>query len=477
MADIRCMLGEAADISRHEPAIVTSDRRILYHEMEERALFAQVCLQAAGCQSGARVALWMENDWRQVILIPAIIRARGVAVPISTRWPVALVREQLELLGCVATIADGARAQALREAGIRVLEPADLFSPAETMPAREIKIPHDRPAVIVFTSGSSGSPKAALLTYGNLYYSAAGANRNIHLASHDRWLLTLPLCHVGGLGVLFRCLLAGAAIALPDRGEPIEDAQARYRATHLSLVSTQLYRLLRAGPLPKAFAFVKTILLGGGPLGDALLVEAAQRGLPIIPSYGLTEMASQVTAVGAASPPDKRRTSGRVLAHRDVIISDDGEILVCGGTLFAGYVGPEGVDPARDASGWFHTGDMGSFDSDGYLTVTGRRDFMFISGGENVHPEEIEAALARLKEIDQALVVPVPDAEFGARPVAFLRTRGAFPKPDGLSVRLSEWLPRFKIPVAYHPWPADLDADLKPDRRKAAELAARLQEP
>ena len=232
--------------------------------------------------------------------------------------------------------------------------------------------------------------------------------------------------------------------------------------------------MMRTGTLPKAFSFVKAILLGGGPAAPALLDEALRRHLPVIPSYGLTEMASQVTTVMPATPPAQRRTSGRALAHRLVKISEDGEILVRGDTLFAGYVTPQGLMPCRDDDGWFHTGDVGSLDADGYLTVTGRRDFMFISGGENIQPEEIEAALARLREVDHSLVVPVADAEFGARPVAFLATQGALPKAEGLSTRLSEWLPKFKIPVAYHPWPAELSAEGKPDRRKAAAIAATL---
>lgn len=480
MADVRCLLSDAADISRHEPAIIASDRRLLYHEFEERTLAAQSNLHRAGYGPGSHIAIWMENDWRYVVLLMAVIRIGGVVVPVSTRWPAKLVGEQLRKVGCRFVIADAARTAAESELQgstiqFQMLDPEVLLAhPTEPPVHADVRIPLDRPAAIVFSSGSSGAPRAALLTYGNLYYSAMGSNRNIRVASHDKWLLTLPLNHVGGLGIVFRCVMAGATIAFPDKGEAIEDAQARFGATHLSLVSTQLYRLLNAGKLPVAFLAVKAILLGGSAISPAMIAEARRRKLPVFPSYGLTEMASQVTTMRPDSPPAKHETSGKVLKHRDVQIADDGEILVCGATLFRGYVEADGVHSGLDANGWFHTGDIGSLDEEGYLTVRGRKDFMFISGGENIHPEEIEHALARLHDVEQALVVPVENAEFGARPVAFLRTHGAMPKAEQLSVRLGEWLPKFKIPVAFFPWPSELDAELaKADRRRAAELAAK----
>jgi O-succinylbenzoic acid--CoA ligase len=467
---VKCLLSEAADISRHEPAIVTADRRLLYHEFEERVLFAVAHLRAAGVARGSRVALWMENDWRYVLLIPAIIRLGAVVVPVNVRWPAKLVAEQLRRIGCKYLIAESD----VSGCDATVLKPDALIAYSDESSGRHVLMDLNQPAAIVFTSGSSGSPRAALLSYGNLYYSALGSNQNIRLASHDRWLLSLPLYHVGGLGILFRCLQAGATIALPGAGESIEGALARFRTSHLSLVATQLFRLLRSEGLSASVPFVKAILLGGSAISPALFMAAREKKLPVFPSYGLTEMASQVTTVRPNSPPAKRETSGRLLRNRDLQIADDGEILVCGDTLFIGYVDEKGIDPARDENGWFHTGDIGTLDDDGYLTVRGRKDFMFISGGENIHPEEIESAIARLGEVEQSLVVPVDDAEFGQRPVAFLRGFGALPPPATLSARVGEWLPRFKIPVAYFPWPAEFDSRGKPDRLLGAQIASRL---
>jgi O-succinylbenzoic acid--CoA ligase len=220
---------------------------------------------------------------------------------------------------------------------------------------------------------------------------------------------------------VFRCLISGAAIALPEPDAPLGRSISELRATHVSLVSTQLLRLLREDA---ALEGLKAVLTGGGPVPEDLVDEALARGLPVHTSYGLTEMASQVTTTAPGAAPEELRTAGRVLPHREVSVSGEGEILVRGETLFAGYVqgGRPGVRPG--AGGWFRTGDLGRLDGAGRLRVLGRRDNLFVSGGENVRPEEIEEALLRIPGVEEAVVVPVPDPEFGERPVAFVRLSG-----------------------------------------------------
>jgi len=281
----------------------------------------------------------------------------------------------------------------------------------------------------------------------------------------------LPLYHVGGLSILFRCLLARATVALPEPGAPLAEAIASLSATHVSLVSTQLSRLSREGA---DLGGLEAVLLGGGPIQASLVDEAFARRLPVHTSYGLTEMASQVTTTPRGASLKVLRTAGRVLPNREVSISKEGEILVRGETLFAGYVEGEELDRPLDADGWFHTRDLGELDEDGYLRVRGRMDNLFISGGENIQPEEIEEALCRLEGIDEAVVVPVPDEEFGARPVAFVRM------DDGelrdLERKLEPVLPRFKIPISFHPRPEEARAGMKADRAALGERARRLRD-
>ncbi len=430
-------------------------------------LVSAATLRLGELEAGSMVALHLPRDERYVVLLLALIRAGHVACPISDRLPPRAVAPLLERAACSALISEDEDLLQISGAGLRRLRPADLLEERRSDRTEPPDIPLERPATVVFTSGSTGVPKAALHTFGNHYYNALGSNANITLAAGDRWLHSLPLYHVGGLSILFRCLLAGATITLPEPGVPLGEAISGLGATHVSLVATQLLRLLREDVDPGG---LKAVLMGGGPVPASLVDEAIDRGFPVHTSYGLTEMASQVTTTPPGASSGELRTAGRVLPYREVSISERGEILLRGETLFAGYLDGERLDRPLDAGGWFHTRDSGELDERGYLRVRGRMDNLFISGGENVQPEEIEEAICRLEGIDEAVVVPVPDEEFGARPIAFVRTEG---EPRDLAPELETVLPRFKIPISFHPWP-DGAAGMKPDRAALAERARRL---
>ena len=434
-------------------------------------MVSAAALRLGVLEPGSRVALYLPKDERYVALLLALIRAGHVACPVSDRLSPQAVMPLLERAACSALISDDEEILQAAGTDLYKLGPGTLLAAASLSErAGPTTIPLERPATLIFTSGSTGAPKAALHTFGNHYYNALGSNSNIALQPGDRWLHSLPLYHVGGLSILFRCLLAGATIALPEPGTHLGEAIASFGATHVSLVATQLSRLLREDA---HLSGLKAVLLGGGPVPASLVDDALSRGLPAHTSYGLTEMASQVTTTPPGAAPEELRSAGRVLPHREISISEEGEIVVRGETLFAGYVEGENVDRPLDTDGWFRTRDLGEVDEEGYLRVSGRTDNLFISGGENVQPEEIEDVLCRLEGVDEAVVVPVPDEEFGARPFAFVRTNGLGLEPEYLAKSLEPVLPRFKIPISFHPWP-DGAAGMKPDRAALAELARRL---
>jgi O-succinylbenzoic acid--CoA ligase len=216
----------------------------------------------------------------------------------------------------------------------------------------------------------------------------------------------------------------------------------------------------------------KSILVGGGPISGELLSASREAGARVFLTYGLTEMASQVSTTSDPSRLAGASDAGNVLPYRSVRIAGDGEILVRGETLFSGYLEGGSVQPATDADGWFHTRDVGWFTAEQHLVIRGRKDHMFVSGGENIHPEEIERAIERLPEVERAVVVDIPDEEYGARPVAFVSFRGRELRLDELRLRLDDLLPRFKHPVAVFPYPADEAGTLgKPARRSLREIA------
>ena len=332
-------------------------------------------------------------------------------------------------------------------------------------------------ASILFTSGSSGTPKAVVHTLGNHLASAAASAHRLPLTPQDSWLACLPLSHIGGLGILFRTLTAGACMELAsagrftDPGRP--EVAALRRCSHASLVDTQLRRLA-ALPM-EVLSHRPRLLVGGSAVRRHLIEEVRQRGVPVHASYGSTEMCSQVatTDADAASSyaPDGATVAAEPLPGQVVRVADSGELLLRGPTLAAGYLHLGQLQPLTDNDGWYHSGDLGQLLTDGRLVVTGRSDAMFISGGENVQPEKIERVLLQHPAVLAACCVPRADEEFGARPVAFLQVEGGPLPPEGLERVAISHLTAFEMPAAYLPMP-ELGGG-KPDRTALTRLAER----
>jgi len=344
------------------------------------------------------------------------------------------------------------------------------FIDKEINSTKPYPIPLDQVLTILFTSGSTGEPKAVAHTFGNHYYSALGSNQNIPVKPFDRWLLSLPLYHVSGLSILFRCFLEGGTIVIPQQKEDLAQTIAFFRVTHVSCVTTQVYQLLKQRKLSQKLKSLKVMLVGGGPIPKLLITTCTRKKLPIHVTYGLTEMSSQVATSNRLTIKDHRPKT-KVLKYRHIKISQGNEILVKGQTLFKGYVVKRKIIPTLDKKGWFHTGDLGGLKSGRYLTVTGRKDSMFISGGENIQPEEIEQQLLRISGIEKALVVSHKDKQFDYRPVAFIKTkvRRALSSRK-LTKLLERHLPRFKIPIKFYRWPSYLDTKDKINRKVLEKL-------
>ncbi|MGA1845224.1 MAG: o-succinylbenzoate--CoA ligase [bacterium] len=472
----RFFLWEGRDALEGAPALAGPDCLLTYGEVCRRMLGIADALRTAGIGRGDRIAVLGPNSVECVLLLIALWRLGAVAVPVSTRWPPGLVDMALEGIGCRTLVLSRDHAGEYGKA-YRVFLLDEVVAPCRldqgTPEALSHPVDCDQDATIIYTSGSSGTPKAVLHTLGNHCHSALGSNALIPFAPGDRWLLSLPLYHIAGIAILFRAALGGGAVAVPGTTAPIDECIRQEGVTHCSLVSTQLYRLLQKRETREALSRMKAILLGGGAFPDRLIEKALEYGLPIHLSYGSTEMASQITTAGCGGHGSALQCSGAPLPFREVKIAPDGEILVRGQTLFKGYVQGAAVTRGCDREGWFHTGDTGLLDEKGDLTVTGRRDRMFISGGENIQPEEIERHLCRLPGVLQAVVVPVRDEEFGERPVAFVEMgEGASFEPRVLARRLEPHLPRFKIPDQFLPWPDAVSlCGEKPNRMLLRKLA------
>ncbi len=273
-------------------------------------------------------------------------------------------------------------------------------------------IPADTLAVL-FTSGTTGSPKAAVLSRAAVSAALEAHARHGGWHEDDRWALWLPPAHIGGLSIPLRCIQGRATVVLRDGAFDPSDAIAvidTEAITLLSVVPTMLRRLLDAGF--QAPAHLRAVLVGGAPLDDALRERAIAAGVPIRPTYGMTETCAQLaTATGPTEPGVGRPLPGMEVAIRE------GEIMTRGPALFSGYLGES---PPFDRDGWFATGDSGRLDAGGRLHVLGRLDDRILSGGENVDPLEVEHALEAHPRIAEAAVFGTPDPEWGQRVSAFL---------------------------------------------------------
>lgn len=310
---------------------------------------------------------------------------------------------------------------------------------------------------ILKTSGSMGYPKEIFHTLEQHILASRAVIANTGLDSKSCSLLSLPLNHIGGLAILMRAWVSGGRWVQPEKGWTPDWAVNQAGVTHMSLVSTQLRRFMQDKASLKAMRKLKAILLGGSAIPKNLIEQAYQENLPIVKTYGSTETCSQVTATGLGDNLERLLTSGKCLPDRELKISDMGEILVQGDMTCV--------------PGFYHTGDFGHLDSQGYLHVLGRLDNCFISGGENIYPEEIERALLEHSQVESVIVVPKNDEEYGQRPVGFIKMQAGYDlKPAELQGFLGERLLRFKIPKDWRAWPNNLPETLKISRSYFAKL-------
>ncbi|MDR0777063.1 MAG: fatty acid--CoA ligase family protein [Azonexus sp.] len=322
-------------------------------------------------------------------------------------------------------------------------------------------------ALIISTSGSEGRPRAVPLGTVQLNAAAAAANARLGLTTGDLWLNCLPLFHIGGQSILWRCARADAAMLLHDgfKAEAVGDDLQRHRVTHISLVPAMLAALLDHEVAPPAS--LRVALIGGAALSRPLYERATVAGWKLWPSYGMSESSALVAAHDPADGPWHEGLVGRPLAGTGVSIGDDGRIRLRGQQLMAGYLDGGGIEP----DGWLRSGDLGRLDEAGRLTVLGRADDMLISGGRNIHPQEIESCLAACPGVCEIAVSARPDPVWGDLIVALVVGPTEL---DALQAHARQHLPSAALPrrlVRLDRLPRNAAGKL--DRQILRDLAAR----
>jgi o-succinylbenzoate---CoA ligase len=427
------------------PALVAGPVTLTYRELATRV----ACRACRPLEQGP-IAVVGANELETAVLWHTLVAWGLPALMLHPRWS---APER-------AAIVSRAGAAAAREID---------REPPGCSPRALPSIPDDeRPLAIVPTSGTAGPRRLAVLSRRALLASAQASAENLGWQPADRWLISLPLAHVGGMAILGRCLGARrtAVLASPGDTEGMVDLLFRGDITLLSLVPTQLERLLDLWPHARPPSRLRALVLGGDAAPPELLERA--RAWPVLTTYGLTETCSHVTCQPYGTQPHPDQGCGPALPGVGLRIVE-GRIQVRGAQLFSGYWG-EG--PRLDPDGWLETGDLGRLDARGHLHVLGRASDLIITGGENVHPAEVEAVLGRVPGVSAVCVFGVRNATYGEVVAAALVARGLLPDDQALCAHLDAQLAAFK-----HPRLIGFIADLaygpggKLDRARTAEHA------
>src|SRR5215212_10657072 len=426
------------------------------------AAVATVLIDARAEKTG-RIGILSANRPGVVFAVHAATRMSAPVVPLNWRQTAPEIAWQLRDAGITVLAVDEERAAVARTAcatfpvSIVPIEELERLPAPECSPDESPRIDLEQEAAVIYTSGTSGRPKGARITNGNLWFSAISSA--LHLGHHpdDVWLAAMPLFHIGGLAILFRGVIGAVPVVLHERFAPEEVLAAiDDRVTVLSVVPAMLQRMLNVrGNTPWPLS-LRCVLLGGSAASPRLMAECIHHGIPVAPTYGLTECTSQVTTLLPEQAPYKMLSSGvplpltdiRVVTETEVVPPGEaGEIEIRGPTVFAGYAGDQPTGSRDAANDWFRTGDAGYLDREGYLYVVDRRDDLIISGGENVYPAEIERVLAEHPSVLDAGVIGVADESWGSRPVAAVVWRGdADRAPLDLHHHCLKHLSGYKIP-------------------------------
>jgi len=427
-----------------ETALILTGQRLSWGQLAEQVDALAGGFYQQGVREGDGVGLTGKNSPQLLLAWLALLQCGARLVPLNPQFPDPLLRQLLPGLSLSYAWA-GAESTPLP--GLR---------PLRLINAGKWQVPWQpqRLATLILTSGSSGLAKAAGHSCAAHLASASGVLSVIDYRPTDSWLLSLPLFHVSGVGILWRWLLAGARLVVKPA---LPLAQGLQGCTHASLVPTQLWRLLaQEQPMDS----LREVLLGGAAIAPALTQAAGERGLTCWCGYGLTELASTVCVKRADNAPD---IGSPLAGHKIKIVG--GEIWLQSASLASGYWQQDRLVPITNAQGWFATRDGGRFVNN-KLTLTGRLDNLFFSGGEGIQPEQVEQVIAGHPAIRSVFIVPQTDAEFGQLPVAVVE---ADPKVTfaGIDAWLADKLPRFQRPVRWVSIPEEYKRDgIKVSRQK-----------
>jgi fatty-acyl-CoA synthase len=465
-----------AQISGDRPALADKNRRVTYVQLNERTNQLAWSLREAGVRPGDRVAILALNSVAYMETVFAVAKLGAMSVPLNYRLSAAELAYNLSDSGAMTLIystelADLAR-RSLEDPSVRQLITLEIGDPGadgyegllvrgSTNPLNSHVNPDDE-AMILYTSGTTGRPKGAVLTHGAVLANSHHALlMGAGMSRYDVTVTPAPLFHVGGLAVhTLPLLYAGGFNYLLEFFDARETlaAMSREGATLQFLVPAMWAALTRLPDFEdyelKALRFVVS---GGSPCPLTVIEFLQAHGWMFLDGFGMTETCASTMLIDAEHAVSKLGSVGRPLMHVDAKVVDDndsevrqgevGELVLRGPNLFKGYWGlPEATDEAW-RGGWFHTGDMAQVDADGFYTLVDRKKDMVITGGENVYPIEVEQVLHRHPQVQDVAVIGVPDERWGESVTAVVvPVEGESPSPEELIAYTRERLAHYKCP-------------------------------
>ncbi|MFD5259190.1 AMP-binding protein [Streptomyces bobili] len=432
---------------------------LTYRELDDKAARLAAALADGGTGNGDRVAYLGLNSTAFFVTMLAAFRIGALFVPINFRLADPELAQVLSVSGARVIVGEeGHRAAVDR---VRDRTTLDRFLLVDDDPEAPSTAPNgwqpwaalirraapvattvarhtDDPAILMFTSGTTGTPKGVVLTHGNVWWNSVNVELHLDTRRGDVTYAAAPLFHIGALNSFaLRTLTRGGTVAVRRTFDPRQcaDDLVRLRINSMFGVPQMFTALARVADFfEHDLSHLRAVVVAGAPVPPSLLQQYADHGLLLQQAWGLTETAPFATHLPVERALDKTGSAGIPMPYTQVRVVDvltrepvaagvHGEIVVRGPNVAAGYWNdPHATASAYDSEGWFHSGDIGHLDADGYLYVIDRLKDMIISGGENVYPAEVEHALATMPGVLDVAVVGVPDPQWGETVAAVIST-------------------------------------------------------
>ena len=421
---------EQADKHPNNPAIQTAQGFISYQKFSEECSLVANYLLTNAVKENDHVGILFTHNYNFFLIVNSLWFIGAIPVPLNTRKTINEIENEIHLADIKFLIIDDSL-----ESQFSTLNFPNVFN-MNTIMKHEIRN-HDFiiqnskfiihiSSLIMFTSGSTGNPKAVVHTFKSLHESVLALDSFSQLSSSDIWLVSLPLYHIGGFMILMRALISGSSVVFPSspKFEDINQAVKQSNPTHISLVPTILQDFLNHNV--KLDKNLKFVFLGGSPSQTELISKAVEKSWPIVKVYGSTETCSMITALHPSDIKSKPDSVGKLLDKNKIKImglpavtlagkskNDSGEIVVSSKSLFKEYYNDQLTTSNKLKDGWYFTGDYGRIDDEGYIYIESRRDDLIISGGENITPYEVESAIRKHPYVNDVFVFALQDKKWG----------------------------------------------------------------